>query len=94
MGSLWVYRYRPMRAFLTTSTTIFIGVPFVCVDISGTRKGGQQQKLEKVSQTGSLSQLSFWFRQARRSLRLICARVDVASRIKCAIVNTPISTMA
>ena len=27
MGSLWIYRYRPMRLFLTISTTLFIGVP-------------------------------------------------------------------
>ncbi|MFT6074409.1 MAG: hypothetical protein ACJAZ1_001325 [Yoonia sp.] len=27
MGSLWIYRYRPMRNFRISSTTFVIGVP-------------------------------------------------------------------
>ena len=47
MGDILVYRYRPMRAFPTSSTTSVIRGSFVGSDISQGARGGQQPRRRK-----------------------------------------------
>lgn len=80
MGSLWSYRYRPMRVFTTVSTTmLFIGVPLLAAKLVAPHGRVNRSNGENIK-TGQFFATFFQGMRWRR-LQIAAPRGPVAAEV-------------